>query len=340
MVINKYLAELVGTFILVLLGSMSITAATGALNPDLAAPLILVVGLGWLFLFNQDKGSPLIRAWNWTIYKPPTFAWLRGIPRGRINWVLHLVVFYAFAGMLTGFLVGNLNNMGHVGWASAGLNFGSVSGALHGLTTMLTTVPHTTGIRETFSLVRVGLMTLCVAGCLIGYWHTLFSVFWKPNAIKNIDFTVWGWLANGFCYGPLFHGAVLIVSAHPVGLEPAVTDGGFYWLSQVVEQLMNLLYTLSILNLGTRFGVMVDKGVQENGFYSVVRHPSYTLEPFMFLVLHLARLNSPAAWLGHMIWPLKYYFRSERDDMFMSESNPDYVAYKKKTKWKFIPGWY
>ena len=47
MVINKYLAELVGTFILVLLGSMSITAATGALNPDLAAPLILVVGLGF-----------------------------------------------------------------------------------------------------------------------------------------------------------------------------------------------------------------------------------------------------------------------------------------------------
>ena len=300
---------------------------------------VAALGVVWGVRFFRTD-APLLTLWRWTAFRPPTFAWLKGIPRGWINWALHLVVFYAFAGTLFGFLLGNLTAIGHIGWAGHGLSFHSVPDFFRSFGTMLTVLPSPDGPRQVYQLVRVSLMTLCIAGCLYGYCHTVVSVLWKPEGIRNVDFTPWGWLFNGACYGPLLHGAVLLVSAHPTGLEPAVTDGVFYWVAQTVEQLLNLVYTLSILNLGAMFGVMVDKGVRRSGFYSVIRHPSYTVEPLLFLVLHIGKLNSPAAWLGHMIWPLKYFFRSERDDLFMGESNPEYVEYREETPYKYIPGWY
>jgi len=88
------------------------------------------------------------------------------------------------------------------------------------------------------------------------------------------------------------------------------------------------------------FGVMTDKGVRESGFYSVVRHPSYTLEALMFLILELKGLSGLNQWLVASLFVFIYYLRSEREDNFMSNSNPAYLDYKAKTTFKFLPGLY
>ena len=85
---------------------------------------------------------------------------------------------------------------------------------------------------------------------------------------------------------------------------------------------------------------MVDKGMVENGFFSVVRHPSYTLEALMFAVMFAVGVSGPIAWVGLFAHPMLYWFRSERDEQFMTEANPDYAPYKQKVRWKFIRGLY
>ncbi len=88
------------------------------------------------------------------------------------------------------------------------------------------------------------------------------------------------------------------------------------------------------------FGVMADKGVRTTLFYGVVRHPSYTLEPMMFCLLHAPGLSGPLPFLAVSSYFFKYWLRSERDDQFMGIANPDYRDYREKVPYKFIPGLY
>ncbi|NCG18013.1 MAG: hypothetical protein GWP91_03250 [Rhodobacterales bacterium] len=264
----------------------------------------------------------------------------RLVARGLVNWTLHLFVFYAFASTLSGFLLGNLTAIGTLGWRSAHLNFHTLNGFGLGLFTMLTQLPELGNAHDLFQLLRLTLWTLTISGCLLGYGHTVVSVIWKPTAIRSIDLTPWAWLFNAICYAPLLGGILHHLAPHQIGVDPYVTVGAYFWMAQLTELLLNLLYTLSIWNLGTMFGVMVDKGVRWNGFYSVVRHPSYTLEPLMFVILELNAFTTPAGWLAASAYPIKYWLRSERDDQFMGNSNPEYVEFRKATRWKFIPGLY
>ncbi len=121
------------------------------------------------------------------------------------------------------------------------------------------------------------------------------------------------------------------------GNDPIFSGGFLSYANLILGFTLNLLYTLSIFNLGTMFGVMTDKGVRRTGFYAVVRHPSYTLEAMMFVVMEMKGLTSVVEWCSVMVFLVLYYCRSEREDHFMSLSNPEYLEYKKQVPWKFLP---
>ena len=82
-----------------------------------------------------------------------------------------------------------------------------------------------------------------------------------------------------------------------------------------------------------------DKGLVDKGFFAIVRHPSYTIEWFMFFLIS-ARTFSPGTllWLGAVLPFTHYWLRSERDDHFMGESNPDYPNYRKRVPYKYVYG--
>jgi protein-S-isoprenylcysteine O-methyltransferase Ste14 len=80
--------------------------------------------------------------------------------------------------------------------------------------------------------------------------------------------------------------------------------------------------------------------VRTSGYYAVVRHPSYTLESLMFVMLELKGLTTGAQWLPMGMYLFTYYLRSEREDHFMSVSNPQYPNYRQNVPFKFIPGVY
>lgn len=281
--------------------------------PDGALPLVwAAVAAAYAGFLVRRGTSPLLALWD-------ALAWRPVLPRVRGRsvalWALHLLIAYAFARTLGGFLQGNVR---------AGLAI----------------LEQDLDPQGVFELLRYALWSLTICGCLFGYGHTVLSILWT-RPIRELDFSVGGWVTTAACYGPLL-GAVVehVGGGARIGPDPVITGGPLYGAVLGTELLLNALYTASIWNLGRYFGVMTDKGVRTTGFYAAVRHPSYTLESLMFLAIGLPWATTSAQWAVGVTFLVKYWLRSEREDHFMGAADPDYGPYREKVPWKFVPGLY
>ncbi len=229
--------------------------------------------------------------------------------------LLYVVIVFAFGHALHGFLIGNIATV----------------------KSLLRVSPDLRSWETYFSIARYSVWSAAIVGCMFGYGYSIISPIWNRH-IRNLDFTIAGWVTNAVCY-PLL-GFVLVWCAPPlIGNEPTLTGGPWPLFVLSVELLLNILYTVALFNMGTKFGVMTDKGLVNRGFFGVVRHPSYTLEVGMFACLSLQGLSSPLNWLAVVVFfVIPYYLRSEREDHFMTVSNPDFSPYKQAVPYKYIPG--
>jgi len=337
--------------------------------------LFVAAALGYGYCLFRFKKSPALLLWQKIGFNGgPLKAMPRGSARDAAIWILHLVIAYAFAYSLFAFIRGNIHDALQTAWPNSGIqangdfDLRNPIGTVHYFQStfamaiyMLSHAPHFQNVDGAFVVVRDAVFNFTIAGCLIGYGHSVLGFLWGKR-IYNLDFTVPGWITNAWCYGPLL-GIITALLAQQlqqdvvtgglggvlgspgpisyVGTEPVFTSGVMPVLVLSVELTLNFLYMLTIFNLGTKFGVMTDKGVCKSGFYSVVRHPSYTLEALMFIALYLKGLTSGTQWLAvGVIFVMTYWLRSEREDQFMTASNPEFAAYRDRTPYKFIPGIY
>ena len=327
-------------------------AFSGFLKRNLPA-LYAIAGIAYASVMFRTRSSPVLLFWNRLKFSGGFLPRIEpGALRNCVIWALHMVIAYAFARTLLGFIQANLRAALDVAWPGSGI---TLSGAFHlnepGLVLdlvrgilaaaghMLTHAPQFASFESVHVTVRYLLWTLTVLGCLVGYCHSIFGYLWGKQ-IRNLDFTVTGWITNAVCYGPLLGVAFWQMVPPLSGQDPIFASGPILYLDLAAEFFLNAVYMLTIWNLGTMFGVMTDKGVRTSGFYSVVRHPSYTMEALMFFALELKGLSSGAQWFAAAMILVIYWLRSEREDVFMSGSNPEYLQYRKATPYKFVPGIY
>ncbi len=310
-----------------------------------------ILGVWYLWLLFTRKISPIIIFWNYLSYGNRKNKSTKGRFRNLYIWLLNLIVVYAHAASLAYFFSGNLGAMFNIGWKDSGVNFAgglsflSASSSIVWLASFwkvalyaITHQPNFVSTIAVFEFLRYLLWSVTIIGVFVGYGHSLISFLWGKH-IRNVDFTITSWLINGFNY-PLFEIVIWQMMPSLSGIDPTIVDGPLFYFMLSLELFLNILYALSIFNLGKMFGVMVDKGVKTTGFYSVVRHPSYTLESLMFIVLNSSGLSTIKQLLAASVFIFTYYIRSERDDDFMVHSNPDYTPYRKEVLYKFIPGVY
>ncbi|MBI3632963.1 MAG: hypothetical protein HY226_01580 [Candidatus Vogelbacteria bacterium] len=266
-----------------------------------------------LYLTKYNR-SPILDFWSYISYGEYESEPIQTQTRKVLVWVGSIIIFYIFATNLTEFLRGNMRAAINI------LNGDEIS------------------VQGYFEIARYSLWSLTILICFIGYLYSIASIFWGKY-VRNLDLTPAGWLTNGFCY-PLF--GVIIWQMVPSLQGNIQIINGDVWRNFMLslELLLNLLYTLSIINLGLMFGVMSDKGLKTTGFFGVARHPNYTLESMMFVVIYSSTLSGIGQWLAVSMYFFIYWLRSEREDNFMNYSNPGYAEYKKQTPYKFIPGLY
>jgi protein-S-isoprenylcysteine O-methyltransferase Ste14 len=311
----------------------------------------LGIGLVCLAFWWRQGRSPVLAFWNALAWRPQFYSRFPSFGRNLTIWCLHLVIAAAFAATLLRFLQGNLEAMVETGWSTSDFVFtGSlkdprpasalawVKSAARLLLFVTTHAPRPASVGAAFEAVKYGLWSLTVLGCIVGYAHSVVGPLWGKR-IRNLDFTAVGWITNALCY-PLLGMAAWRLVPSVSGPDPILTAGPLFHIVQWLALACNCFYMLSIWNLGTKFGVMTDKGVRTTGYYATVRHPSYTLEVCMFILLELSGVTGFAQWVGLAMFPLLYWLRSEREDVFMARSNPDYVRYQSATPYKFVPGFY
>lgn len=321
--------------------------------PEVRWVTVGVVALLYYGALIFMRRNPLLSFWKLVGYRKPD--WVDRVapsPNTRkwLVWSLHLLVAWAFAFALIGFVAANLNQVfaivarGNPDLRLTSMNLAQPATILsfvqnfqHNVAVVGRSGPAELSADHAFVIARMIVWSLTIIGCLVGYVHSVLAVgtFTK---IRSIDFTPMGWFANAICYGPLLGFAFWLSLPPRETAAPAVADGPLLTWVLVVELVFNVLYTASVWNMGTKFGVMVDKGLVDRGFFGVIRHPNYTLESFMFLMLAMRGLGSAAALLAAVMHFVIYWLRSERDEQFMAVANPDYELYRRRVTSKFVPG--
>ncbi len=159
------------------------------------------------------------------------------------------------------------------------------------------------------------------------------------NQIRSVEPTLLGWIVCVMCYPPFSHFSFqlfdLSLDAGPGGalsevLSPIVQD-----FAVVLITILWGIYLWATIALGVRSSNLTNRGIVTSGPYGVVRHPAYAskvllwgIEAGMFQTRALTRM---------FILVLIYGLRAWTEERHLKQ-DADYLLYKKKVRWMFVPG--
>lgn len=164
------------------------------------------------------------------------------------------------------------------------------------------------------------------------------------NTIKSVEPTIIGWLVVLLCYPPI----------------NTLTGNFLPWFSNDFPQFQNMyvhialnlsilvlmaIYAWASWSLKWKASNLTNRGIISHGPYKYIRHPAYACKniawligwiPMIYLAMSSSELSiiSVVWWLGW--WAFLYYMRAITEENHLS-LDPDYVEYKNKVKYKFIP---
>ncbi len=110
-------------------------------------------------------------------------------------------------------------------------------------------------------------------------------------------------------------------------------------ISSIIFLISYLLYGL-VLKQNTYLlrTIEVEKNQKlvDSGFYSIVRHPMYSITIILFFMIPLI-LGSLISFIVFMMYPLIIIKRIENEEEVLEKDLKGYKEYKKKVKYKLIP---
>jgi protein-S-isoprenylcysteine O-methyltransferase Ste14 len=196
-----------------------------------------------------------------------------------------------------------------------------------------------------------------IDSCLffVGY-HT--EAGFLRNRIQHVETNPWHILVCVICYPPfnMATSAVLGPSAYdPYILVLGDGRSAWTWILRAAAVLFLLVLICSSGSLFTKASNLTHRGIVTWGPYRFVRHPGYLAKNLFWLMTLIPTLipftsSSFFSWPTYLIsclctlsgilaWGTIYYLRAITEERFLSR-DPEYVAYCRKVKWRFIPGVY
>lgn len=159
------------------------------------------------------------------------------------------------------------------------------------------------------------------------------SVF--GNVVRSVEFTFFGWAVALICYPPFNS---LVGKYVPWGARDMFSFSSEWvtFVARVVVLLLLCVYVWATLALGTKASNLTNRGIVSRGPYRFVRHPAYISKVSLWWITLFPLLSWPY-FFGMLFWTVVYLFRALTEERHLS-FDADYVEYKKKVKWRFIPG--
>lgn len=181
----------------------------------------------------------------------------------------------------------------------------------------------------------------------IGY---LTELTFLKNRIRTVENTALGLLFCLCCYPELSS-----ITAHIIPWQHSESDfNGLcadplawpVWILMAIGLFSVMLYVSASVALFTKGSNLTNRGTVSRFPYSVIRHPAYSAKILMWgigSVVAVKMFFQRADWsglvfyiLGAITWAFIYYMRAITEERHLYK-DPEYRAYCKKVKYRFIP---
>ncbi|MFQ5335032.1 MAG: methyltransferase family protein [Flavobacteriales bacterium] len=164
----------------------------------------------------------------------------------------------------------------------------------------------------------------------------MFEFSFLKNKVRSVEPTVLGWVACIICYPPF--------SFWYARMFPSFANEMAFFINTEITFVVRLLvsailiYMLyAVVVLGTKCSNLVNRGIVTTGPYKLIRHPHYMTKNLIWWITAMpAVIHKPLGILFLAVWSFTYYLRSITEEKHLM-SDPDYVNYCKKVKYRFIP---
>jgi protein-S-isoprenylcysteine O-methyltransferase Ste14 len=182
----------------------------------------------------------------------------------------------------------------------------------------------------------ITVMSFFLIDTLLYSFGYLFESKALKNKIKSVDPTWSGWLVALICYPPC-NDVLSRIAPQQTAIYAYFDSYMATFYMRIAVMLLLFVYAFASVSLGTRCSNLTNRGIVSRGAYSVVRHPAYISKVTVWWLTLLPYLNGNyIAITGMMGWTLVYFLRAITEERHL-RSDPDYVAYCQKVKYRFIP---
>jgi len=161
-----------------------------------------------------------------------------------------------------------------------------------------------------------------------------FESKYLKNTVRSVEPTFIGWAVALVCYPPFnsFMTKHLDWFANDTVAFPTNTTT---LIARIIIICLTLVFVGSTLSLGTKSSNLTNRGIVSKGTYSIVRHPAYISKVIAWWIMIIPIFSLHAA-ITMAVWTGIYFARAITEENHLSQ-DPDYIEYKKKVKYMFIP---
>ncbi|MBI2996516.1 MAG: isoprenylcysteine carboxylmethyltransferase family protein [Candidatus Melainabacteria bacterium] len=169
---------------------------------------------------------------------------------------------------------------------------------------------------------------------LVGYG---LELKWLGNKTKSVEPTMFGWAVALMCYPPFnrISGDYFpLMDRQDLFIEFTEEQKIFI---RIIIVLLYVVFVWATIALGVRFSNLSNKGIVDRGPYRFIRHPAYASKNIAWWFEHLQYMKGFHNVLFLCCWNLVYTIRAITEERHLMK-DPEYKAYCKKVKYRFIPG--
>ncbi len=180
------------------------------------------------------------------------------------------------------------------------------------------------------------------------FLFTLWYLIEMPalkNKIKSVEPTMVWWVVAIICYPPFNSGLTDIISWYSTEF-PQFANAFVHVGFNIAILILMWIYSWASISLGFKASNLTNRWIVRKWPYKYIRHPAYICKNLSWWIGWL-----PIIWIALIAldfktvlfaiislsgWSFIYYMRAITEERHLS-LDPDYIDYKKKVTYKFIP---
>lgn len=179
---------------------------------------------------------------------------------------------------------------------------------------------------------------------IFSFWYIVESKYLK-NVIKSVEPTLFWWVIALICYPP-FNSWTWDLTWWYSQNFPIFSNSYIHIIFNILLLISFGFYVWASVALWSKASNLTNRWIVSRWPYKYIRHPAYlwknltrTIWALPIIITAISSFDIMKLLLiifSMIIWFIIYYFRAMTEENHLSQDK-DYIEYKKKVKYKFIP---